>query len=184
MIQLPNLVFIGFRGTGKTTLSCYLAQQCGIHRCSTDELIVQQQGMSIAQLVAQYGWEEFRRLERLCIHKLVQQCGHIIDCGGGVVEDEGNMRLLRQNGKIIWIHAHLDDILQRLMTYDNDNQRPLLNTRLSRYEDIVQNYTRRLPLYERYAEYTVNTSHMSLEEACHHLMLYAREVLSQSSMSP
>ncbi|TAE25298.1 MAG: shikimate kinase [Candidatus Kapaibacterium sp.] len=176
-----NLVFIGFRGTGKTTISLECATQRGAERISTDEQVTKRLGMSIADFVQQHGWAEFRRHEHEEICALWEKYPHsshnnsaaafVIDCGGGVVENPENMRLLGELGEIVWIHAELDDVLSRLLAEPqaqstNATQRPLLNAASDMRSDLIANYTRRLPIYEQYAERCINTSTMSIQECC------------------
>ena len=59
----PNIILIGFRGTGKTTISMQLAEVLGLQRVSTDQRVMERLGMSIASFVEQFGWAEFRRIE-------------------------------------------------------------------------------------------------------------------------
>lgn len=160
----PTIILIGFRGTGKSTISALLAEKLGWKRLSTDELAAERCGMSIRDVVEQRGWAEFRRIEAECIREVVQEQKVVIDCGGGVVENEENMQLLAEHGVIVWIHAALEDVLARLTANEHDAQRPTLTAGASQTQDIIQNYQRRLPLYERYAALRVNTSEASSEE--------------------
>ena len=161
-----NLVLIGFRGTGKTTVSTKLAQNLGLKRLSTDDRATERCGMSIAAYVEQHGWAAFRHIEHECVTEAASMQGFVIDCGGGVVENPENMRLLSQNGIIIWVHAELNDVLKRLAEDPLDAQRPLLTQNTTKQQDIIENYSRRLPLYERFAAFMVNTSTHSPEECC------------------
>ena len=161
-----NLVLIGFRGTGKTTISTALADMLGRPRFSTDDMASERCGTNIRDFVEQHGWEEFRRIERECVGEVSRRQGAVIDCGGGVVENLENMRLLAENGVVVWIHAELNDVLKRLAAEPLDAQRPLLTQGSSTSDDVRQNYTRRLPLYEGFAVFMVNTSVSAPEECC------------------
>jgi shikimate kinase len=158
-----NIILIGFRGTGKTTLSTECAVQLGLQRISTDERVVERLGMSIAEFVQQRGWAEFRRIEHEEIRALQGKTGFVIDCGGGVVENPENMRFLGEMGNIIWVDAALEDVISRLLQNADDQQRPLLTHGDAR-ADIEANYTRRRPMYEQYAELHINTSLLSTEQ--------------------
>ncbi len=162
---MKNLVLIGFRGTGKSTLSHELSTRLRRKRISTDEVAAERAGMSISDFVSKHGWAEFRRIEGECIAAFHGSENLIIDCGGGVVENPENMSLLAENSVIIWVHASLKDVLKRLMGNVHDAQRPLLSQGDAR-SDIMENYTRREPMYKRYAAFTVNTSTHTIEECC------------------
>ena len=162
---MKNLVLIGFRGTGKSTLSQELSVRLRRKRISTDEVATESAGMSISDFVSQHGWAEFRRIEAECIAALHGSENLIIDSGGGVVENPENMSYLGENSVIVWVHASLEDVLKRLMGNVHDAQRPLLSQGDFR-TDITENYTRRVPMYKRYAAFTVNTSTHTIEECC------------------
>jgi shikimate kinase len=164
-----NLILIGFRGTGKTTISTKIAQSLDWKRFSTDDMAMERCGMSIAAFVGEHGWAAFRQIEHECVAEVASNQGVIIDCGGGVVENPENMRLLSQNGIIVWVHAELNDVLERLSEDPLDAQRPLLTQNTTKQQDIIDNYSRRLPLYEGFAEFMVNTSSHSVEECCRYI---------------
>lgn len=154
-----NLILIGFRGTGKSTLSTECSQHLGWQRISTDENVVKRLGISIADFVAANGWAEFRRVEHEEIRALQGISNAVIDCGGGVVENPENMSFLGELGTLVWIDADIEDVLSRLLQNESDPNRPLLSAHSqSLREDIITNYTRRRPMYEQYAKYRINTS--------------------------
>ena len=55
-----NIVLIGMRGSGKTTVGKILALKLGRDFVEMDELIVQRAGFTIPEIVASHGWEKFR----------------------------------------------------------------------------------------------------------------------------
>jgi shikimate kinase len=156
-----RLVLIGFRGTGKSTLATALASRLTLACLSTDKEIEKRVGKTIAEFVAANGWDEFRRIESEIIHALPTG-GVVIDCGGGVVENPENMRLLRENSLIVWVDADVADIITRLTTADNAH-RPLLSG-ASMEDDIRTNYARRKPIYEQWCGLYVNTSRQKVED--------------------
>src|SRR3989338_1892140 len=54
-----NLVLIGYRGTGKSSVAKLIAEKMHAKLISTDELIVKKAGMSIPKIVERKGWEHF-----------------------------------------------------------------------------------------------------------------------------
>lgn len=157
---MNNLVFIGFRGAGKTTLAIALAEQLQRPLLSTDVLIETAAGQAISEYVPLYGWSAFRALERSVIRNLAGIQHTIIDCGGGVVEQTDVMAVLCALGTIVWVDAEPDDIYRRLA---NSSGRPLLSTDDLR-SDVDLHYTRRKPLYAQYGSVYVNTSQNTVDE--------------------
>jgi shikimate kinase len=157
-----KIVLIGYRGAGKTTVAEELSRRLGWDSISTDRLIESKHQLTINQIVAQEGWESFRKTENQVIREVSASKNVIIDCGGGVVENSENMMFLQKNSLIVWIKAEEDDLFKRLSKV---NDRPLLSA-LDLRQDIKQNYHRRIPLYKKYSRLVVNTSLNSKEEVC------------------
>lgn len=163
---MNNLIFIGFRGAGKTTLATKLAERLQRPVLSTDVLIETEVAQSISMYVQNYGWPAFRTVERRIIRDLASIEHAIIDCGGGVVEQTDVMELLSLLGSIVWVDAEPDTLYHRLK---NSKDRPLLSTD-DLHSDIHSNYARRKPLYERYSNLYVNTSQNTVDECMEHIL--------------
>ena len=58
-----NIVLIGYRGAGKSTVANLLASQLQMPQVCLDEEIVRRAGKRIPEIVADHGWEAFRDLE-------------------------------------------------------------------------------------------------------------------------
>ncbi|MCG8426223.1 MAG: shikimate kinase [Chromatiales bacterium] len=155
-----NIVLTGMRGAGKSSLSRRLSVLTKWPVVSTDLLIqYEAKGKSIAQIVADNGWHNFRELEYQVVQKVAQLNNVIIDCGGGIVVDldtEGNEQyssrkidLLKQNGQIIWLKG---DIARLAAKVKNDQERPTLD-QLKSAEELME---RRLPFYKEAADDVVN----------------------------
>lgn len=157
-----NLVFIGFSGTGKTTISKNLATLLNAPVYNIDSIIEARYG-KIPHLFANYSESHFRDLETKVITDIIQAKAGIIDCGGGVVEREENMGLLRKWGKILWLDCPLDLILTRTA----GSNRPLLTGR--RYEDLMNFYKERQKLYQQYHMHKVDTT-KSLSEITNEIL--------------
>lgn len=120
-----NIVLIGMRGSGKTTVGRLLAERLGYGFVDTDEVAAEKTGRSIADIVAQAGWERFRDLESEVIEEVGKREDHVIACGGGAVLREGNIKALRQNGIIVWLHAPVEVLAGRIRSDENATRPPL-----------------------------------------------------------
>ncbi len=158
--DIQRLVVIGYRGAGKSTVSKHMATVLGWELISTDDLLQEDCGMSIAEIVELYGWEEFRKVEHGHVLSIANRRQCIVDCGGGVVESDENMEPLMPDSLGVWVDAGMSDIHERLTS---DTSRPLLSED-TLYQDILRNYTRRVPMYEQYSSVYVNTSVDTLDE--------------------
>lgn len=155
-----NIVLVGFRGAGKTALAKILAEKLNMELFTIDKIIEQRENKKIREIVAEKGWDYFRELESKIIEELSDKTNVIIDTGGGAIEDSTNIDNLKKNGYLIYVQSTLKDIKQRIL---NDPDRPKLNPTLDVEDDLNVTFNRRVPLYEEYSDFRVNTSTNSLE---------------------
>ena len=76
-----NLVLIGYRGTGKSTVGKVLARKLGRTVVSTDAEIVKRAQLSVPEIVKQFGWDHFRDLESAVCRDFAARDQLIIDTG-------------------------------------------------------------------------------------------------------
>ena len=101
--HLTNLVLIGMPGSGKSRLGAITALAMKREMHDTDEFIEQNEGRSIPQIFSDSGESYFRSLEAEAVKQLSMLQGVIISTGGGAPLSAKNVRMLRQNGFIVWI---------------------------------------------------------------------------------
>ncbi len=156
-----NLVLIGYRGTGKTSVADRLAQHLDRDVIHLDAEIERRAGKSIPEFVAERGWPAFRDLEEAVVRDSAVRQGVVLDCGGGVVEREANFDALRSSGTVVWLRASVPVIVQRI---GGDNQRPSLTGTMSFTEEVAEVLARRTPLYHRLAHHEVDTDERSVDQ--------------------
>ncbi|MCU0959676.1 MAG: shikimate kinase [Pirellulaceae bacterium] len=156
-----NVVLIGYRGTGKTSVAAQLAQQLGLEAVHLDAEIERRAGRSIPEMVAELGWPGFRDLEEAVVRDSAARQGVVLDCGGGVVEREANFDVLRRSGPVVWLRASVPVIVQRIA---GDSQRPSLTGTRSFTDEVAEVLARRTPLYQRLAHYEVDTDGRSIDQ--------------------
>ena len=149
-----NIVLIGYRGTGKSTVAKILGQRLGRKVMSTDSEIVQEAGQTIPQIVEQHGWEHFRELETQMCRKLQEQTDLIIDTGGGLILREENVQILKGHGTIFWLTAEIPTIVKRI---SGDTQRPSLSGTKTFVEEIEDILKERTPKYRAAADHVIST---------------------------
>ena len=164
MTKYKRIVIIGYRATGKSTVARMLAKQLDWTYFSTDEMVVHEAQKSIADIVKESGWKKFRDMEHEVIRSASKLTEAIIDCGGGVVEYDSNMRSFKSESLIIWIDAEMNDILSRISK--DRTVRPLL-TEDDLDSDTEKNYKQRQPLYQKYGDLRYSSSNSRPEEICH-----------------
>ncbi len=143
--QMENIVLIGMPGCGKTTIANALGRELGMDVVDADAEIEAMAGKPIPKIFAEGGEEAFRQMETSVLHELGKRSGIIISTGGGCVTREENYPLLHQNGKIIWLTRKLEHL-------------PTEGRPLSQANDLAHMYHVRKPMYQRFADMTVDNT--------------------------
>lgn len=149
-----NVVLIGFMGCGKTSLGKKLSRRLKYSFLDTDKYIEQKEGMEITEIFEKKGEPYFRELERTAVEKLSAEKRIVIATGGGIIKNPQNMEQLKKQGIIVYLKATPEHIYRNI---GNDNTRPLLEGG-NKKEKIKKLMDERKPLYEKYADVTVNVS--------------------------
>ncbi|HWJ02082.1 MAG TPA: shikimate kinase [Verrucomicrobiae bacterium] len=164
LTNLPNLVLIGFMGTGKSSIGKRLALKLGMEFVDSDLEIEALMGMSISEIWDRYGERcgevRFRSEESLVIKKLAGRVKTVIATGGGAVLKPENFAALSQSGVIITLTADPEVISLRVARKGN---RPLLKGDNSP-EKIREMLAKREAVYAQ-GDFIVDTSHITLDEA-------------------
>jgi shikimate kinase len=157
-----NLVLIGYRGTGKSTIGKLIAEDLSLEYLCLDAEIVARAGKSIPEIVDQHSWEYFRELEEQVVKDCAARDGQVLDTGGGVITRSSNVARLKQNGIVFLLEATVEDIVDRI---GNEKDRPSLTGAKSFTDEVSEVLEERKRLYRDAALYTVNTSELSAVEA-------------------
>lgn len=153
-----NIVLVGMRGSGKTTVAAILAGRLHREMIPMDALIVYEMELTIPEIVAKHGWPKFREVEAQVARKVARLRGTINATGGGVVLNADSVKALRETGIVFWLEVSVDQTLHRI---GEDPNRPSLTGRGSRREDMLATYTEREPLYRAAAHHVVSTEGQS-----------------------
>jgi shikimate kinase/3-dehydroquinate synthase len=171
----PNLVLIGFMGTGKTAVGRHVAARLGRRFIDTDTLIEEQAGRPVSEIFAHEGEEAFRRLEAAVVAEASAQDGVVIATGGGVVLNRESMERLRRTGVIVALRADPEAILARVGA---GSARPLLGpdpgARVRRL------LAERDALY-RDADLTLDTTALSVEDVSSRVVAFAEAQSGRAS---
>lgn len=165
-----NLVLIGYRGTGKSTVAELLATRLGWEAISTDAQIVEKAQMNIPDIVARDGWEHFRNLETEVCLALKDRDRLVIDTGGGLILRPDNVKALKPNGLVFWLTAAVTTITRRI---SDDTQRPALTAGKTFVEEIREVLTERTPKYQAAADHIIATDDLSPEEIASRILTIA-----------
>jgi shikimate kinase len=159
-----NLVLIGYRATGKTTLARLLAERLGWAWIDADVEIERRAGKSIARIFAEDGEPAFRDLEAQVIADLCARDRLVLATGGGAPLRPESRAAMRRNGRVVWLKALAQTIHAR-MSGDATTaaRRPSLTDKDPRAE-IEHLLARREPAYREAAHCAVDTEGRTPDE--------------------
>lgn len=152
-----NIVLIGMPGCGKSTVGVLLAKTMLMDFVDTDLLIQSRYGKSLCELIDQYGLEGFKQIEDRVLSEFDGQHS-VVATGGSAVYGEAAMHNLKQNAVTVYLKLSTEDINRRI---NNITTRGIA---MPAGCTIEQLYEERAPLYERYADITVDCAGLSAEE--------------------
>ncbi len=144
--QMENIILIGMPGCGKSTVGRQLAQGLGKEFVDADEFLVQTYGVDIPTIFAAEGEAGFRAKETAVLRELGKKSGLVIATGGGCVTRPENYPVLHQNGTIFWLQRDI-------------SQLPTDGRPLSQANPLEEMYRIRKPLYEAFADHSIDNSH-------------------------
>jgi shikimate kinase len=174
-----NLILIGYRCTGKSSVGRKLSELLHAPFCDTDFLIELNAGKSIRQMVEEEGWPFFREREKDVVRQLAEVQGGVIATGGGVVLDGENRAVLKKAGVCVWLVADVETILGRMEAdAATAGQRPPLSDKDVRRE-VTEGLAEREPLYRDLADVSVNTAGRRPEEIVRRIHLFLRGCCSR-----
>ena len=156
-----NIVLMGYRGTGKSTVGRLLALRLGRELVSTDAEIIKRAQHSIPEIVAQKGWEHFRDLESDICREFAGRDQLVIDTGGGAILRVQNVEALKKNGTLFWLTASVETIAKRI---GSNNQRPSLTGTKSFVDEIQDVLRERTPKYQAAADHSIATDNRSVNQ--------------------
>lgn len=156
---LDNIILIGMPGCGKSTLGVLFAKAQMYGFCDTDLLIQQREKLPLFKIIEKKGIEGFSEIESEIVSALHGYHRMVIATGGSVVLSEKAMENLRRNGVIVYIKLPCEEIKRRVR---NITTRGLVMREGETLDDV---YRERVPLYERYADVTVDCTGLRTEES-------------------
>lgn len=161
-----NIVLIGFMGAGKSTVSEYLSTLFAMDVVEMDQVISEQEGMSIPDIFETYGEEYFRNLETQLLINMQKEKNMVISCGGGVALRERNVAEMKKNGRVVLLAASPEVVYARVKDSDD---RPVLKGRKN-VKGIAELMEQRREKYEAAADIVINTDNKTVLQICEEIV--------------
>jgi shikimate kinase len=163
----PGSLFLtGPMGAGKSTIGRQLAKQLGMPFYDSDHEIEERTGVDIPLIFELEGEAGFRKREAAVIDELTKLPDIVLATGGGAILDPENREHLKSRGRVIYLHATVNQQLRRTR---KDRNRPLLQTENPRakLEELLEI---RDPLYRETAGLIVETDGMRVRDVVQKIM--------------
>ncbi len=158
-MTMNNIYLVGFMGTGKSSVGRRLARERKIDFVDLDQLIEEREKKTISDIFKEKGESYFRALERKLLQEIASRANQVVACGGGVVIDPENIKLMKNSGTVVCLSATPEVIMERTR---KANHRPLLNVP-DPLETICALLADRQKFYSQ-ADITIDTSEISIKE--------------------
>jgi shikimate kinase len=159
-----NILLIGYRGSGKSTVGPLLARRLGYTCIDADAELQRRAGRTIKEIFEHHGEPAFRELEAQLLEDFAGGDRQVIALGGGVVLRTENRDALRSAGFVVWLTADVDTLLTRIQSdATTATARPKLTAAGGR-DEIVRLLAQREPLYRACAELVLDTTHATPAE--------------------
>ena len=154
---MDNIILIGMPGSGKSTVGVLLAKMMGYGFVDTDLLIQHFEGKKLYEILRDKGNDYFSEIENKIISG-VQARQTVIATGGSAVFGREAMEHLSSIGTVVYLKVSLRELRRRVKNFST---RGIMMKNGQTLDDI---FTERSPLYEKYADITVNCTGGSLEK--------------------
>ena len=141
---MNNVTLIGMPGSGKSTIGVILIQK--------------QEKRKLSEIIEQDGPEKFKEIENQ-VNADIHVTDTVIAPGGSVIYCEEAMEHLKSIGKVIYLKLSLESLSKRL---GNLKGRGVL---LKDGQSLKDLYEERIPLYEKYADITIDEEGKDLDES-------------------
>ena len=160
MAEKDNIVLIGMPGAGKSTLGIVLAKILNYDFIDADLVIQNSCDKTLQKLIDACGPEGFIQVENEILRELYASKS-IIATGGSAIYSEPAMDHLSDIGRVVYLKISFDELKQRLADFSERGvvMRDGIGMSL---RDL---YDERLPLYEKYADITVDVNDLSITAA-------------------
>lgn len=168
MSMKNNIVLIGMPGAGKSTVGVVVAKKLGYRFTDSDLVIQESYGKLLHELIEEYGVEGFWALENDVNASLDYQ-NAVIATGGSACYGKEAMEHLRASGVVVYLALGYDSLMERLGD---------LNARgvtIKPGQALQELYEERIPLYEQYADVTVDCEGKLLREVVDEVCMRVRE---------
>ncbi len=160
---MNNIILIGMPGVGKSTIGTKLAEKLKCNFIDTDILIQEKFKKPIPQIIKEKGINKIIQIENQIGSKIKAEKS-VIATGGSIIYGKAAMKNLKNLGKIIYLKQDYETINKRIEDIEGRG------VVLKNSQTLKDLYNERIPLYEKYADITIEEGELSIEETLQELL--------------
>lgn len=154
---MSNLILVGMPACGKSITGVVLAKTMRKNFIDTDLLIQEKEQKPLQEIIDKKGIAYFKEAEKRVLMELEVE-NAVISTGGSAIYYPEAIEHLKENGKIVYLKVSLDTVEKRL------NNIKTRGVAMKKGDTIADLYARRIPLYEKYADITIEADGLAVEE--------------------
>lgn len=170
--MVRNITLIGMPASGKSTIGVLLAKRLGFSFIDVDILIQEKEKRLLKDIIEQEGTEGFGRIEN-CVNCELKAEHAVIAPGGSVVYGEEAMMHLREISTVVYLKLTCEEVEERLGDFTDRG------VAVREGMSILDLYDERVPLYEKYADITIDETGKTTGQVVDELRAIMEERLAQ-----
>lgn len=168
--MVKNIILIGMKACGKSTVGKLLAQKLGIEFIELDQKIEKthfmgkKEKLNFREIFKKQGAVYFRQLESETLKKITQEKKYsrfVLSCGGGTPLNENNQKILKELGEVIFLDVDKMVLLPRILKHDVPAFFPYQHDPKKSLDELLK---KRKPIYEKIADKIISFDNETPEE--------------------
>lgn len=167
---MKNVILIGFMGSGKTTIGKIIADKKNMKFIDMDLEIEKMENKKINQIFSENGEKYFRDKESSLLKQLCSLKNSVISTGGGIIENEFNIEILKKQPYVIWLDANEDTIENNVK--NEIEKRPKLKEDDNLKLSIKNLLNKRYDKYKESANIRVNVNNKNVDQVVSDILVY------------
>ncbi len=169
----PNIILVGFMGSGKTVTGKIVSEILNLQFWDMDEWIEKITDEKIPDLFETKGEAFFRRKEEEAILWLSDKRNYVVSTGGGAWIQEKNRKVLLESGWCVWLRVSVDDVWKRVG--NRLKQRPILSNSKNPIQTVESLLEERSPYYSL-AHTSLDTSGKNPQQVAFEVVRIFKEI--------